>query len=83
MSTHTLSAQLHNVTPAMNCSASMEEEQEEEKKEEGKEDRRRTLCSTLADAVSVVRSAQTQLKQATLDLDNMVSGTFTLTLAMS
>nr|XP_046224234.1 laminin subunit gamma-3-like [Oncorhynchus gorbuscha]XP_046224235.1 laminin subunit gamma-3-like [Oncorhynchus gorbuscha] len=71
-STHTLSAQLHNVTPAMNCSASMEEEQEEEKKEKGKEDGRRTLCSTLGDTLSVVRSAQTQLKQATLDLDNMV-----------
>ncbi|KAK6316218.1 hypothetical protein J4Q44_G00137420, partial [Coregonus suidteri] len=73
-STHTLSAQLHTVTPAMNCSASMEEEQEGEKEEEeeGKEEGRRTLCRTLADSVSVVRSAQTQLKQATLDLDNMV-----------
>ncbi|XP_071011165.1 laminin subunit gamma-3-like [Oncorhynchus clarkii lewisi] len=71
-STRTLSAQLHNVTPAMNCSASMEKEQEEEKKEKGKEDGRGTLCSTLGDALSVVRSAQTQLKQATLDLDNMV-----------
>ncbi|CAB1318789.1 unnamed protein product, partial [Coregonus sp. 'balchen'] len=55
-STHTLSAQLHTVTPAMNCSASMEEEQEGEKEEEeeGKEEGRRTLCRTLADSASVV-----------------------------
>ncbi|XP_021446264.2 laminin subunit gamma-3 isoform X1 [Oncorhynchus mykiss] len=62
-STHTLSAQLHTVATALNCSASMEEEQEEGW---------RTLCRTLADSVSVIRSARTQLTQATLDLDNMV-----------
>lgn len=71
MSTHTLSAQLHGVTSALNCSISMTEEEGKEEWER-KDGGSRGVCQTLSESVFVVRTAQTQLKQATLDLDNMV-----------
>ncbi|KAM6984916.1 laminin subunit gamma-3 [Aplochiton taeniatus] len=68
ISTHTLSAQLHGAATALNCSISKEEEEEGEKKND--EDKN-SVCGTLAVSVSVVGAAQTHLKQATLDLNNM------------
>ncbi|KAL0965256.1 hypothetical protein UPYG_G00278840 [Umbra pygmaea] len=68
ISTHSMTAQLNTVTTALNCSAMWEEGQQEKENEVGWG----SLCSGLADSVAVVRSASTQLKQATLDLNNMV-----------
>uniref|UniRef100_A0A3P8XGZ4 Laminin, gamma 3 n=1 Tax=Esox lucius TaxID=8010 RepID=A0A3P8XGZ4_ESOLU len=69
VSTHSLSAQLNTVTTALNCSVSGEVQPEEEV---GDKEGWGTLCRGLAGSVAVVTRARTQLKQATLDLDNMV-----------
>ncbi|XP_042251436.1 laminin subunit gamma-3 [Thunnus maccoyii] len=67
-STGTLLAQLDGITSTLNCSISMrEEEGKERRKDEGSGD----VCQTFTQTVSVIRASQTQLKQATLDLDNM------------
>lgn len=68
-STGTLLAQLHGITSTLNCSISMtEEEGKERRKDEGS----RGVCQTFTETVFVIRASQTQLKQATLNLDNMV-----------
>ncbi|KAK2819369.1 hypothetical protein Q5P01_024930 [Channa striata] len=66
-STGTLLAQLYGITNSLNCSISMTEKEEKEKDEGG-----RGVCRTFADTVSMIRASQKQLKQATLDLDNMI-----------
>lgn len=68
-STGTLLAQLHGITSALNCSISMTEE---EGKERGQNEGSRGVCQTFIDTVFMIRASQRQLKQATLDLDNMV-----------
>ncbi|CAJ1070265.1 laminin subunit gamma-3 isoform X1 [Xyrichtys novacula] len=68
-STGTLLAQLHSITSTLNCSISMtEEEREESEEDEGS----RAVCQTFTETISMVRASQKQLKQATLDLDNMI-----------
>ncbi|KAM7392591.1 hypothetical protein PAMA_007618 [Pampus argenteus] len=68
-STGTLLAQLHSVTSTLNCSISItEEEGKERRKGEGSRD----VCQTFTETVLAIRASQTQLKQATLDLDNMI-----------
>uniref|UniRef100_A0A665WYV5 Laminin, gamma 3 n=1 Tax=Echeneis naucrates TaxID=173247 RepID=A0A665WYV5_ECHNA len=67
--TGTLLAQLHGITSTSNCSISMTED---EAKERGKDEESRGLCQTLADTVLIIRASQKQLKQATLDLDNVI-----------
>lgn len=68
-STGALLAQLHGITSTLNCSISMtEEEGKERRKDEGS----RGVCQTFTETTLMVRASQTQLKQATLDLDNMV-----------
>lgn len=64
-STHSLSAQLHGTSSALNCSISRKGE------EEGDEGRR-NVCRMLTDSLSVVRTAQKQLQQATVDLGNVM-----------
>ncbi|XP_067340922.1 laminin subunit gamma-3 [Channa argus] len=66
-STGTLLAQLYSITNSLNCSISMAEKEEKEK-DEGS----RGVCQTFTDTVSMIRASQKQLKQATLDLDNMI-----------
>ena len=68
-STGTLLAQLHGITSTLNCSISMTEE---ERKESGKDEGSRGVCQTFTGTISMIRASQTQLKQATLDLDTMV-----------
>lgn len=69
-STGTLLAQLHGITSTLNCSISMtEEERKERRKDEGS----RGVCQTFTETISMIRASQKQLKQATLDLDKMVS----------
>ncbi|XP_040915110.1 laminin subunit gamma-3 isoform X1 [Toxotes jaculatrix] len=68
-STGTLLAQLHGITSTLNCSISMTEE---EGKERGKDEGSRAVCQTFTDTVFMIRASQKQLKQATLDLDNMI-----------
>ncbi|XP_073334366.1 laminin subunit gamma-3 [Pagrus major] len=64
-----LSAQLHGITSALNCSISMtEEERKESRKDEGS----RGVCQAFAETIVVMRASQEQLKQATLDLDTMI-----------
>lgn len=66
-STGTLLAQLHSVAVTSNCSVSVvEEEGKDTKKDE------RSACRTLTETTLAVRTADKELKQATLDLDNMV-----------
>lgn len=68
-STGTLIAQLHSITSTLNCSISMtEEERKERRKDEGS----RAVCQTFTDTMFTVRASQKQLKQATLDLDNLI-----------
>lgn len=68
-STRTLSAQLNSITTTLNCSISTtEEEGKERRKDEGS----RGVCQTFTETLFMVRASQKQLKQATLDLDNMV-----------
>lgn len=68
-STGTLLAQLHGIASTLNCSISMtEEERKESRKDEGS----RGVCQTFTDTISMIRASEKQLKQATLDLDNMV-----------
>lgn len=60
-----LSAQLHGITSALNCSISTTEE---ERTDGGS----RAACQAFAETTLVMRASQEQLKQATLDLDTMV-----------
>ncbi|XP_075954415.1 laminin subunit gamma-3 [Anarhichas minor] len=65
----TLLAQLHGITSTLNCSISMtEEEGKERRKDEGS----RSVCQTFTETMFAVRASHKQLKQATLDLDNMI-----------
>lgn len=69
-STGSLLAQLHGVTSALNCSLGVTEGgrtsggQSEETDE--------AACRRFSEAALVIRRSQTQLRRATLDLDNMV-----------
>ncbi|XP_044031394.1 laminin subunit gamma-3 [Siniperca chuatsi] len=68
-STGTLLAQLHGITSTLNCSISMTgEERKERRKDEGS----RGVCQTFTETIFMIRASQKQLKQATLDLDNMI-----------
>ncbi|KAA8584390.1 hypothetical protein FQN60_008175 [Etheostoma spectabile] len=68
-STGTLLAQLHSITSALNCSISMTgEEGKDRRKDEGS----RGVCQTFTETMFMVRASQKQLKQATVDLDNMI-----------
>lgn len=68
-STGTLLAQLHGITSTLNCSISMTEgERNESRKDEGS----KGVCQTFTETISMIRASEKQLKQATLDLDNMV-----------
>lgn len=68
-STGTLLAQLHGITSTLNCSISMTgEEGKDRRKDEGS----RGVCQTFTETMFMVRASQKKLKQATLDLDNMV-----------
>ncbi|XP_028456669.1 laminin subunit gamma-3-like [Perca flavescens] len=68
-STGTLLAQLHGITSTLNCSISMTgEEGKDRRKDEGS----RGVCQTFTETMFMVRASQKQLKQATLDLDNMI-----------
>ncbi|XP_034753093.1 laminin subunit gamma-3 isoform X2 [Etheostoma cragini] len=68
-STGTLLAQLHGITSALNCSISMTgEEGKDRRKDEGS----RGVCQTFTETRFMVRVSQKQLKQATVDLDNMI-----------
>uniref|UniRef100_A0A8D3AEZ2 Laminin, gamma 3 n=1 Tax=Scophthalmus maximus TaxID=52904 RepID=A0A8D3AEZ2_SCOMX len=68
-STGELLAQLHGITSTLNCSISMTEEEAEERGEDGGS---RGVCQTFTDTVFMIRASQKQLKQATVDLDNMI-----------
>ncbi|XP_047426599.1 laminin subunit gamma-3 [Mugil cephalus] len=68
-STGALSAQLHGITSALNCSISVTEE---EGKERSKDERSRGVCQTFTKLLHVIRASQGRLKQATLDLDNVI-----------
>uniref|UniRef100_UPI003AAB3729 laminin subunit gamma-3 n=1 Tax=Centroberyx gerrardi TaxID=166262 RepID=UPI003AAB3729 len=70
-STRTLSAQLHGITTALNCGISMTEEEGREKGARRNEVSR-GVCRAFTDSVLMIRASQKQLKQATLDLDNMI-----------
>lgn len=74
-STGELLAQLHGITSTLNCSISMTEEEAEERGEDGGS---RGVCQTFTDTVFMIRTSQKQLKQATVDLDNMVGGSHVL-----
>lgn len=68
-STGKLLAQLHGITFTLNCSISMTGgERKERRKDEGS----RGVCQTFTETIFMIRASQKQLKQATLDLDNMV-----------
>nr|XP_020475128.1 laminin subunit gamma-3-like [Monopterus albus] len=68
-STGKLLAQLQVITSALNCSISMtKKEGKERRKNEGS----RSVCQTFTETVFMIRASQKQLKQATLDLDNMI-----------
>ncbi|XP_031173603.1 laminin subunit gamma-3 [Sander lucioperca] len=68
-STGTLLAQLHGITSTLNCSISMTgEEGKDRRKDEGS----RGVCQTFTETMFMVRASQKKLKQATLDLDNMI-----------
>ncbi|XP_068190889.1 laminin subunit gamma-3 [Antennarius striatus] len=55
-----LSAQLHGVTSALNCSGNVTDEEPV------------AVCQTFTKTLSMMGASQEQLKQATLDLDNMI-----------
>ncbi|XP_071322534.1 laminin subunit gamma-3 [Trachinotus anak] len=68
-STGGLLAQLHGIMSTLNCSISMtEEDGKEREKDEGS----RSVCESFEDTVLMIRASQKQLKQATLDLDNVI-----------
>ncbi|KAM6902929.1 laminin subunit gamma-3 [Xenentodon cancila] len=68
-STGTLSAQLHGITFTLNCSISMTQE---EGKDGRKDEKRRDACQTYTGTLLMIRESEKKLKQATLDLDNMI-----------
>ncbi|XP_060916773.1 laminin subunit gamma-3 [Labrus mixtus] len=68
-STGTLLAQLYGITSTLNCSISMTEEEREESRKDGGS---RAVCQTFTETFLMIRASQKQLKQATLDLDNMI-----------
>ncbi|TMS08070.1 Laminin subunit gamma-3 [Larimichthys crocea] len=68
-STGTLLAQLHGITSTLNCSISMTEG---ERNESGKDEGSKGVCQTFTETISMIRASEKQLKQATLDLDNMI-----------
>ncbi|TKS84714.1 Laminin subunit gamma-3 [Collichthys lucidus] len=68
-STGTLLAQLHGITSTLNCSISMTEG---ERNESGKDEGSKGVCQTFTETISMIRVSEKQLKQATLDLDNMI-----------
>ncbi|KAM3873803.1 laminin subunit gamma-3 [Diretmus argenteus] len=70
-STRTLSAQLHGITSALNCSINMTEDEGKEKGEK-KNDGSKGACQTFTDSLFMITASQKQLKQATQDLDNMI-----------
>ncbi|XP_053709504.1 laminin subunit gamma-3 isoform X1 [Synchiropus splendidus] len=63
-STVSLVAQLHDITSGLNCSISSTEE--------GGRAESKGACQTFTDMMVVIRASQTQLVQATKDLDNMI-----------
>ncbi|XP_032425902.1 laminin subunit gamma-3 [Xiphophorus hellerii] len=68
-----LSAQLHGITFALNCSISLTEEEDEEEGKDGRKDEESTgACRTFTKILLMIRASRDQLKQATLDLDNVV-----------
>uniref|UniRef100_A0A3P9QE66 Laminin, gamma 3 n=1 Tax=Poecilia reticulata TaxID=8081 RepID=A0A3P9QE66_POERE len=68
-----LSAQLHGITFALNCSISMtEEEDKDERKDERKDEGSTGACQTFTKILLMIRASGDQLKQATLDLDNVI-----------
>lgn len=73
-STGRLSAQLHDVASALNCSISTAEEEEPEN---GEDEGSRAVCQTFTDAALMMRASQKQLKQATVELDAMVGQSHT------
>uniref|UniRef100_A0A8C5G955 Laminin, gamma 3 n=1 Tax=Gouania willdenowi TaxID=441366 RepID=A0A8C5G955_GOUWI len=73
-SSGSLLAQLHDATSSLNCSLSTVEE--EEKKKESLDDQNRRLCQGFTETLLRIQASQTQINQATLDLDNMVSPSF-------
>ncbi|XP_029692909.1 laminin subunit gamma-3 isoform X1 [Takifugu rubripes] len=68
-STGRLVAQLHGVTSALNCSLAVTEGGSTRSEASGKAE---GVCQSFTEAALVIRRAQKQLQQATLDLDNMV-----------
>lgn len=70
-STGMLSAQLHGITAALNCTVSLTEEEKEEK-ERKKDEGMRAVCQMFTSTAVMITGSQKQLKQALLDLDNMV-----------
>ncbi|KAM4634707.1 laminin subunit gamma-3 [Polymixia lowei] len=70
-STRALSAQLRSISAAFNCSVGATEE-EGSGTGERKNAKSGGVCQTFTDSVFMIRASQKQLKQATLDLDNMV-----------
>ncbi|XP_029921853.1 laminin subunit gamma-3 isoform X2 [Myripristis murdjan] len=69
-STHTLSSQLHRITTALNCGISTTEEEGKEKGE--KNEGSSVVCKTFTASALTITASQKQLKQATMDLDNMI-----------
>lgn len=73
-STGRLLAQLHGITSALNCSRGVTEG------ESARSEKSRTTdegaCQSFTGATLVIRRAQKQLQQATLDLDHMVGCIF-------
>ncbi|XP_035996258.1 laminin subunit gamma-3 [Fundulus heteroclitus] len=68
-----LSAQLHGITLALNCSISMTEEEDREEGKDGSNDEKnRRGCQTFTKILLMIRASADQLKQATLDLDNVI-----------
>ncbi|MEQ2300951.1 hypothetical protein AMECASPLE_031029 [Ameca splendens] len=68
-----LSAQLHGITFALNCSISMTEEEDGKEGKDGRKgEKRRGACQTFTEILLMIRSSGDQLKQATLDLDNVI-----------
>lgn len=69
-STGRLLAQLHGITSTLNCSVSVTENEMEENRTV---DGARSVCRTFTEAVLAISGSQEQLRQATLDLNNMVT----------
>ncbi|KAM4720367.1 laminin subunit gamma-3 [Anableps anableps] len=69
----TLSAQLHSIAFALNCSISMTEDEDgEDGKGERKDEKSREACQTFTEILLMIMASRDQLKQATLDLDNVI-----------